>query len=353
MSSSERASAGHEVAGCHAGPADRFRVTILPGRDEFWAGPDEDLLTAALRGGIWVPYGCRHGNCGTCKHLLVDGEIVEGDISPYALCREEHDGGAVLLCSSSARSDLTIERTRVERDGHGDLIPPERFPATVTGVSALSAALFEVRLKPSRPLAFWAGQYLEIWVPGTNRRRSYSIASPPSSRDELVLVIRRLPGGASSAVVDRVRPGDVLDIEGPFGSLRFIESGRPVIMVALGHGIAPFLSMLRDSSERRVSVPITLYYGGSPEERAFGSELAGLGGSLAGFEVVQPTGTTGDGSGLSVLTQLVAGALRDASCYDAYLSGSPAMCDALGMLLAAKGLPEDRIRSEKFYPALR
>jgi ferredoxin-NADP reductase len=156
-------------------------------------------------------------------------------------------------------------------------------------------------------------------------------------------------------VVDRVQPGDVLDIEGPFGSLRFIESGRPVVMVALGHGIAPFLSMLRDTAERRVSVPITLYYGGSPEERVFSSELAGLRRVLAGFEVVQPpAGINGDSSsGLSVLTQLVASALRDASCYDAYLSGSPAMCDALSMLLAAKGLPEDRIRSEKFYPALR
>lgn len=357
MSTSDQGPAGGDGTGCTDGGEPRFRVAVLPGPDEFWVGRDEDLLTGALRRGVRAAYGCRHGNCGTCKHLLVDGDVREGDISPYVLTAEERDRGAILLCSTFARSDLVVGRLGREGgdDDDGEFIPPQRLSATITAVAALSPALLELRLRPARPLVFWAGQYVELWIPGTNQRRSLSIASPPSSAEELTVVLRRRGGGMFSRLADRLRAGDVLDIEGPFGHLRFVDSGRPVIMVALGHGIAPLLSILSDAAEQNLPTLISLYYGGSPAERPFADRLAQLARLLPGFEVVEPAGTgNGDRAGqLGLLTKLVAGGLADASGYDAYLSGSPAMCDALAMLLAAKGLPDHRIRSEKFYPAIR
>ena len=332
-----------------------FRVMILPSRDEFWAGPDEDVLTAALRRGVRIPYGCRHGNCGTCKHLLIEGKVYECDISPYVLTSEERNGGAILLCSTLPRSDLVIERFQREADdGAAEHIPPRRLSATVASVATLSPALVELRVRPARPLPFWAGQYVELRIPGTSRRRSLSIASPPSSAEELALVFRRRTGNTLSALVDNLRAGDVLDLEGPFGHLRFVRSGRPVIMVALGHGIAPLLSILQEEAEEKLSTPITLYHGGSSDERPFAGLMAEFSRALPGFELVEPAeSSNGDRAGqLGQLTKLVGTRLVDASGYDAYLSGSPAMCDALAILLAAKGLPEHRIYIEKFYPAV-
>jgi len=52
------------------------------------------------------------------------------------------------------------------------------------------------------------------------------------------------------------------------------------------------------------------------------------------------------------VTRVIAEDIRDASAYDAYLCGAPEMCDAVGRLLEAKGLPEARIHADKFYPAV-
>ena len=38
----------------------------------------ERILGAALRAGVWVPYECGWGSCGTCKMTVVEGEV-EGD----------------------------------------------------------------------------------------------------------------------------------------------------------------------------------------------------------------------------------------------------------------------------------
>lgn len=330
------------------------RVTLLPGGETFAASPDEDILTAALRHGIQVMYGCRHGNCGTCQHYLVDGDVAEGRTSPYVLTSEARQRGAVLLCSSFAHSDVVVERPEVEtRLDDGEVIPPEVRLAAVTAVSTLSPSLVELRLHLEEPLPFRAGQYVEIWLPGTDHRRSLSIASPPRSAHELTFLLSVRSGGRLARVVERLRPGGVLRLQGPFGHFHFRPSGRPAVMVALGAGIAPVLSILRDAAERGSPPAVTLYYGGRDDERAYVDELERFAATHPGFTLhLAPPPVIG-GTATWALTQLVACELRDGSAHDAYVSGLPQMCDALSALLAAKGTPERHIRVEKFYPAER
>ena len=328
-------------------------VTLLPGPEEFDASPDEDLLTAALRGGVPVMYGCRHGNCGTCLHYLVDGDVAEGTTSPYVLSSEAREQGALLLCSSYARGDVVVERPAQEGTfDDEDLIPPESRLAEVVAVASLSPSLVELRCRLAKPLSFRAGQYVEVWIPGIDQRRSLSIASPPASGDELTFLLTLLPGGRLAQSVGRLREGDVMRLQGPFGHFAFRDSGRPVVMVALGSGIAPIMSMLRDASERTTRPTISLYYGGPADERAYVYELEELSELLPGLGLLLAPPRGNGGTDIGALTQLVACELRDGSSHDAYVCGQPALCDALSALLAAKGMPERHIRVEKFYSAV-
>lgn len=102
--------------------------------------------------------------------------------------------------------------------------------------------VFEV---PGR-LPFAPGQFLMLWAPirGAIVKRAYSIASPPGgSRFELCL--NRVQEGLFSPFLFDLRPGDTVELKGPFGAFRWREPPGDSLLVATGTGIAPFRSMLK------------------------------------------------------------------------------------------------------------
>ena len=54
-------------------------IDVLPFRACYDCGRNETILTGALRAGRFLRYGCRHGGCGTCRVLLVDGEVEQAE----------------------------------------------------------------------------------------------------------------------------------------------------------------------------------------------------------------------------------------------------------------------------------
>jgi CDP-4-dehydro-6-deoxyglucose reductase, E3 len=41
-----------------------YTITVLPYERSFDCGEEETVLQAALRQGVLLPYGCKHGGCG-------------------------------------------------------------------------------------------------------------------------------------------------------------------------------------------------------------------------------------------------------------------------------------------------
>lgn len=83
------------------GDAAAARVTIV--RDgvtrEIGYGPDDsNLLAAAARAGLDVPYSCRSGVCATCRCKLVAGQVRMD--RNFALEKADLDAGFVLACQA-------------------------------------------------------------------------------------------------------------------------------------------------------------------------------------------------------------------------------------------------------------
>ncbi len=335
-----------------------MHVTLVPTGQQFPVGEGEDILTAALRSGVNLRYGCRHGNCSSCKHWLVDGDVDDDAASVYAIPRDEREAGAILLCCTYAESDLVVEID--QHDGVEELPPmepPAPRRAVVLGVRPLGPDLVELRVEVEQAFPFRAGQYVEIVIGGSRERRSFSLVNAPGPGRELVFCIRRIPGGLVDGMLDGLRPGAALELEAPFGTMFLRDTGRPVIMAAIGSGIAPILSILADAAARGVEVPIRFYYGArTAADLVHLDELAELGARLPGLTFVPclSQGPPGDVAGgrAGRVTRVIAEDVRDASPFDAYLCGAPRMCDAVGRLLEAKGLPEVRIHADRFYPAI-
>lgn len=94
---------------------------------------------------------------------------------------------------------------------------------------------------------FAAGDYLEIWVPGTKwLSRAYSIGNAPRADGSLEIQIHRVPGGRFSTwAFDEAKIGDVVTARGPVGHFRLRSAlETPLLFVARGTGFAPIKAMI-------------------------------------------------------------------------------------------------------------
>ena len=91
------------------------RVTLNPVGKIVTCGLDDTVLTAILRSGGSVMFGCRGGGCGTCKMRLVSGWVDHGRCSAAVLPEAERESGWFLSCQVRALSDLTVELTAANK----------------------------------------------------------------------------------------------------------------------------------------------------------------------------------------------------------------------------------------------
>ena len=134
--------------------------------------------------------------------------------------------------------------------------------ARLQGRARRDRAAVRHRASPSRSswtsrarCGFLPGQYVNIQVPGTDQTRSFSFSSAPGA-DEAGFLIRNTPHGVLTTYLrDRAKPGDAIEFNGPLGSFYLREIKRPVLFLAGGTGLAPFLSMLARWRETRLRAP--------------------------------------------------------------------------------------------------
>ena len=69
---------------------------------------EENIIDAALRQGIELPYSCKGGVCSTCRAKLIEGEV-DMDVN-FALEDYEVARGFVLCCQSYPVTDrVTVD----------------------------------------------------------------------------------------------------------------------------------------------------------------------------------------------------------------------------------------------------
>jgi phthalate 4,5-dioxygenase reductase subunit len=142
--------------------------------------------------------------------------------------------------------------------------------------------LFELRHPDGAELPpFTPGSHVAIEVPG-GAMRNYSLCSDPCERNRYVIAVKREEQGrgGSVALIDRVRPGDMIRATPPRNLFELVPNVPACIFVAGGIGITPILSMIRHLRTAG-DTPFHLYYlTRAPQSTAFLEDLAGA--DLAG-----------------------------------------------------------------------
>jgi CDP-4-dehydro-6-deoxyglucose reductase, E3 len=242
-----------------------FNVSVLPSNRSFTVTQDEPILTAGIRQGVALPYGCKDGACGSCKCKILEGKVVHGPHQPKALSAEEEAAGYILTCCGKPQSDIVLESRQVTS---ADAFPIKRMPSRVISMEKKShdVMVIQLQLPASDTMQYKAGQYIEF-IMRDGARRSYSMASAPHIAAEsktLQLHIRHMPGGKfTDHVFGEMKEKEIQRIEGPFGSFYLHEdSNKPIVLLASGTGFAPIKAIIQHMQHQGCTRPATLYWGG-------------------------------------------------------------------------------------------
>ena len=335
-----------------------YQVTIEPTGEQIEVEEGQTILQAALRQGVWLPFACGHGTCATCKVQVLEGEADLGAASSFALMDMERDEGKVLACCAIPQSDMVIE---ADIDADPDFLghPVEDYRAVVSALVDLSPTIKGVHLKLDRPMAFQAGQYINLQLPGIEGTRAFSLANPPSRADEVELHIRRVDGGlATGKIHDDLKVGDTVDLSGPYGQffVRTSQSGD-LIFIAGGSGLSSPQSMILDLLEAGDSRQIVLFQGARNRAELYNRELfEALAREHANFTYVPALSQADEDSDWTGFKGYVHDAAKQHfdgrfNNRKAYLCGPPVMIDSAITCLMQGRLFERDIFMERFYSA--
>lgn len=312
--------------------------------------PTELVCDAAYRAKINIPLDCRDGACGTCKCHCESGEYEMGVYIEDALAEDEAANGYVLTCQMRPKSDCVI---KVPASAAACKTEVGSHSGRLSAIARDSATTVTFSLQAERPLSFLPGQYVNLQVPGSKETRSYSFSSAPN-QTELSFLIRDVPDGLMSTYMRaKANTGDFMMFTGPYGSFYLRPAVRPILMLAGGTGLAPFLSMLLWLKDNPTAQPITLAYGVNSNE-----DLVGLG-SLNELKSVMPnfdffTVVVDKESGhpkLGYVTDHLKPEQLNDGNVDVYVCGPPPMVDGVRRWMSGAGVTPKNFLFEKFSSA--
>ena len=109
----------------------------------------------------------------------------------------------------------------------------------------LSGSAFIIRFE--RDFDFVPGQYVIVGLKGSLNHREYSIYSG-DKQDYIEILVRTVIEGKVSNQLKETRPGQMLEVNGPFGTFKLETMkmySRKHIFIATGTGISPFHSFVK------------------------------------------------------------------------------------------------------------
>lgn len=296
-------------------PAGDVELSINEGERKLTVAKGDSLLSTLSAQGVLMPSACGGGgSCGTCKIQVVAGG---GAILPTEtgfFTRKEQLDNWRLACQVKVRDDMEL-----------------KVPASVLGVkkwvcevvSNRSVATFikefVVQLPPNEHAHFKSGGYIQIDVPKITvdyrdievddrfkpawdhfkmwdlkmvndvpSYRAYSMANHPAESNIIMLNVRiatppfdrvnggfqKLNPGICSSYIFSRKPGDKVNISGPYGEFFLVEGSTSEMMfIGGGAGMAPMRSHIFHLFKTlKTSRRVSFWYGARSKQEIFYQE---------------------------------------------------------------------------------
>lgn len=139
----------------------------------------------------------------------------------------------------------------------------------ITAIRFLSEDVFVLRFDRGG-MEFKPGQHIIVGLEEELNQREYSVYSG-ENEDYLEILVREVPEGNVSLQLKNCKPGDFLQVNGPFGSYgieKYDLFSKTHIFIASGTGISPFHSFVRSYP----GIDYTIFHGVRFNNEAYESE---------------------------------------------------------------------------------
>jgi ferredoxin-NADP reductase/ferredoxin len=298
-----------------------------------------DCLTAR---GHAVPSACRAGVCQSCLMRAVRGGVPEPaqkGLSSTMVARK-----LFLACQCFPAQDLEVALA-------DDVI--ERIQATVSAIEPLNDEIRALHIRPSGRFEYRGGQFVRLFMDALTSR-NYSLASVPALDDDLIMHVRRVPGGRVSGwIFEHLQPGDSVTISEAFGDCFYVP-GRPeqdILLLGTGCGLAPLYGIVRDALNCGHRGRIHLYHG---SRDVCGLYLIGQLSRLAAihanfrYRACISEGPLADGYWAGTPLGVALEESPDLTGWRVYLCGNPQMVEAARMQTFLAGAGSSEIFADPF-----
>ncbi|WP_443631894.1 NADH:ubiquinone reductase (Na(+)-transporting) subunit F [Candidatus Njordibacter sp. Uisw_056] len=354
----------------------------------------DKLLQTLSAHGIFLASACGGGGtCAQCRCVIKDGggSMLATEESHFTM-REAKDGWR-LSCQVAVKQDMAIE---VEEDVFG----VKQWECTVESNPNVATFIKELtlRLPEGESVDFRAGGYVQLECPAHSidyktfdieeeyrgdwdkfnvwqhksvvnepTVRAYSMANYPEEQGVVKFNIRiaspppgsnGIPAGKMSSYVFNLKPGDKMNVYGPFGEFFAKETEAEMIFIGGGAGMAPMRSLIFDQLKRLNSTRKTSFWYGarSMREAFYGEDYDSLAAENDNFEwhlALSDPQPEDNWDGLTgfIHNVLFENYLKD---HDApedcefYMCGPPMMNAAVVQMLKDLGVEEENILLDDF-----
>ncbi|MEV6319289.1 globin domain-containing protein [Streptomyces sp. NPDC051776] len=303
---------------------------------------DAETLTEYL-----VGLGRGHRKYGTVSdHYPAVGECLILALERYATSSWDAETEAAWVRAYTAMSQIMIDSAAAD-----EAKAPAWWEAEVVSHELRTSDIAVITVRPNRPYPFRAGQYTMLETPWWPRVwRHYSFASAPRPDGLLSFHVKALPAGwVSNALVHHARPGDIIRLGPPLGSMTVDhDTDNGLLCLGGGTGIAPIKALVEDIVEHGRKRAVDVFYGARSGHALYDWDTwlrLEHAHPWLRLRTVVAEGPTPAGALRGLLPEVV-GRFGLWDTYDVYLSGPPGMVRNGFDTLAGIGIPPHRIHHD-------
>jgi ferredoxin--NADP+ reductase/benzoate/toluate 1,2-dioxygenase reductase subunit len=209
----------------------------------------------------------------------------------------------------------------------------------ITQIRFLTESTFIIRFDRGN-MEFKAGQHIIVGLEGELDLREYSVYSG-EKENYIEILIREVVSGSVSVQLKHCKPGQLLQVNGPFGSFgleKFDMFSRKLVFIATGTGISPFHSFVRSYP----GIDYTLIHGVRFNNEAYERNDYDPG------RYILCTSKENNGGHKGRVTRFLPGYRTDSSMLF-YLCGNNSMIYEVYHILREKGVPDENIFTEVYF----
>lgn len=227
----------------------------------------------------------------------------------------------------------------------------------ITSKKEVAKGTLETTFSVEEEVAFTAGQFIFVTLPELHypddrgNRRHFSIVNSPTEKGIIRFTTRVRESGYKQTLKE-LPEGTQVEL-GPIGGDFVLpeDTQQPLVFIAGGIGITPYMSMLQYMKDKNLSYNITLIYSNRDQQSTvYFNQLNELAKEIPNLKVIFVMTQMEDWNGEKghIDVEFIKRHFPDVNSQKYFVVGPPVMSDALVKVLGDAGVVKELIKQENF-----